>query len=248
MAHPAPASSSSSTTTTTASSTTTSALFLKAKHALSLPLRRSSVSTSSSNLSPPVSSLHSTGTPPLTASSSASSASNAPTTATGSVSKPKRHSRFIVRTFPSFRDRSISPPDTKKGQDNAKNVVGSVATTASSSSTTGTTTAVTTTTTTITPPAPVVSVNPYSAAWCPSTVGALRSPLRSASSSRSGGDQDLLRPSHFSPAPNLILQPSPAVDLAPCYGTGARMATSRCLAEPAGGSHAPVIGPQGMIY
>jgi len=218
-----------------------SALFLKAKHAFSLH-RKSSVPAATSSSTSPSTSPVQTVSPPLSPGSTRSSPTNVEATTVsegGVVNKPKRHSRFTVKTFPSFRDRSISPPDTKTSHAIAKTIDASATTTASSSTTTATATT--------TPSVPVVSLNPYSAAWCPSTVGALRSPLRSASS-KSCGDHDL-RPSHYSPAPNLILQPSPAVDLAPCYGTGARTATlspQRCHSS-AGGCRTPVIGPQGMI-
>ncbi|KAH7059222.1 hypothetical protein BKA57DRAFT_431596 [Linnemannia elongata] len=116
-------------------STATSALFLKAKHAFSLhrklSLNSSSSSTPSSpSPSPPSSSssptelnssqLFSTAlnTPP---SSSSSSTNPSLTATTNSITdatvaphktKSKRSSRFKVKTFASFRDRSSSPPLT----------------------------------------------------------------------------------------------------------------------------------------
>ncbi|KAK5828344.1 hypothetical protein F5H01DRAFT_1412 [Linnemannia elongata] len=296
----------------------TSALFLKAKHAFSLhrklSLNSSSSSTPSSpSPSPPSSSSSPTeqnssqhfstalNTPP---SSSSSSTNPSLTATTNSITdatvaphktKSKRSSRFKVKTFASFRDRSSSPPLTSSSTSFADPA--SSGSTASSSSslptplssspgatTTPTVTATTNVTATVrtriiragsssassstlastsikspttTPPsqsAPVFSVNPYSSSWSPSTVSILKSPLRSGSSSKASTSLDLMRCSLYSPAPNLILQPSPAIDLAPTYAAGARSSTSRAMLR-CGGSgssslldhRAPVFGPQGTF-
>ncbi|KAI7820443.1 hypothetical protein BC939DRAFT_457996, partial [Gamsiella multidivaricata] len=246
--------------------TATSTLFLKAKHAFSLHRKSSLSGNSSSSASAYLSSsapspTDSTVSPPLSTASSAANTNananaNANATANGGAPhKVKRSSRFKVKRFASFRDRSTSPPHSKKGQANHANAPVSVTTTATTTTTTTPITAsnatpsssaeavVKATTTRTTPPAQTASMNPYSPSWCPSTVAALRSPLRSVSSlsSKSNGGLDLLQSSHYSPAPNLLLQPSPVTDLAPRYGTGARL--SRFPSGQSSGS--PVVGPQG---
>ncbi|KAG0265304.1 hypothetical protein BGZ95_003366 [Linnemannia exigua] len=97
------------------------------------------------------------------------------------------------------------------------------------------------------------SVNPYSSSWSPSTVAILKSPLRSRSSSKASTSLDLMQCSLYSPAPNLILQPSPAIDLAPNYATGARTSISRAMLRRGTSEtssllvyHVPVYGPQAM--
>ncbi|KAG0282039.1 hypothetical protein BGZ97_009161, partial [Linnemannia gamsii] len=105
-----------------------------------------------------------------------------------------------------------------------------------------------------TPPsqsAPVFSVNPYSSSWSPSTVAILKSPLRTRSSSKASNSLDLMQCSLYSPAPNLILQPSPAIDLSPTYAAGIRSSTSRAMLRRGGSDpsslldyRTPVFGPQ----
>ncbi|KAF9087557.1 hypothetical protein BGX29_000767 [Mortierella sp. GBA35] len=288
----------------------TSTLLLKAKHAFSLKNRKSSSSSSSSStLSSPSTSPPSSSSPTELNSSqffstainnnsntnSLIATSNSTTGLTSVVAhqtkpaKVKRSSRFKVKTFASFRDRSSSPPLTSSSTSSTGPVsagstaassslspsssswgaAGTTATTgvartgSSSSTTTTTRTAsasanavkATTTNMTVTPPqpsAPVFSVNPYSSSWSPSTVSVLKSPLRTGSSSKANSSLDLMQCSLYSPAPNLILQPSPAIDLAPNYATGARSSTSRALLRRGTSETSsvvdyriPVCGPQG---
>ncbi|KAF9922817.1 hypothetical protein FBU30_007080 [Linnemannia zychae] len=280
----------------------TSALFLKAKHAFSIH-RKSSHSSSALSPPPTPSDLNSSQlfsssstaiTAPLTSSSSTSSTDNSLTATSDSTSsagiappkKTKRSSRFKVKTFASFRDRSRSPPLLSSSTSSAGPITsgsqassssflptptsqGSVDTKAPMATTITAVTASTCATTgsdstsrptsikspTSTPPsqsAPVFSVNPYSSSWSPSTVAILKSPLRTRSSSKINATLNLTQPSQYSPAPNLILQPSPAIDLAPTYATGARTSHMRPLlhcgvsdSSSMSDYHTPVIGPQG---
>ncbi|KAG0031323.1 hypothetical protein BGZ81_001418 [Podila clonocystis] len=171
-------------------------------------------------------------------SSSSSSSSSTLTTGAGVIPhKMKRSSRFKMnKTFQSFRDRSTSPTSTSHPTLTSSNSsVTTVTTVATTAATTATATATSRTPSTPTPatsPAPVYSSNPYSSSWSPSTVAILKSPLRTrssvASSKLSVSDLDLISP-HYSPAPNLILQPTPAVDFAPKYGMGTRLSISPTL-------------------
>ncbi|KAF9342697.1 hypothetical protein BGX26_007020, partial [Mortierella sp. AD094] len=173
----------------------TSSLFLKAKHAFSLH-RKSSPSSSSSSSS--------------TSSATTSPTSYSPTDSTVSPPLPiasnvadtaplkiKRSIRLKVKSFSSFRDRSASPPHDTKNQ----------------------------TKTSVTPTQQIASVNPYSSDWCPSTVAALKPPLGIVSSSKASTGLDLLQPANYSPAPNLILQPSPVIDESPRFVSGKRSRT-----------------------
>ncbi|KAF9373520.1 hypothetical protein CPC16_001807 [Podila verticillata] len=203
-------------------------------------------------------------------SSSSSSSSSSLTTGAGVIPhKMKRSSRFKMnKTFQSFRDRSTSPTSTSRPTLTSSNSSATTVTTITTATTATTATAATATTTTTsrtpltptpttTPPTPVYSSNPYSSSWSPSTVAILKSPLRTrssvASSKPSGSDLDLKSP-HYSPAPNLILQPTPAVDFAPSYGMGARLSTSPTLLRHQSSDKTlttvmqfrkPAIGPQG---
>ncbi|KAF9372187.1 hypothetical protein CPB97_001406 [Podila verticillata] len=177
-------------------------------------------------------------------SSSSSSSSSSLTTGAGVIPhKMKRSSRFKMnKTFQSFRDRSTSPISTSRptltSSNSSATTVTAIATATTATAATATTTTTSRTpltpTPTTTPPIPVYSSNPYSSSWSPSTVAILKSPLRTrssvASSKPSGSDLDLKSP-HYSPAPNLILQPTPAVDFAPSYGMVARLSTSPTLSR-----------------
>ncbi|KAF9917312.1 hypothetical protein BX616_001393 [Lobosporangium transversale] len=226
----------------------TSTLLLKAKHALSLHRKSSasgsapSSSSQSSTLSSiPLPSTDSPVSPPLpnTSITPATHIDTAPTPILDNVPhKTKRSSRFKVKTFPSFRE-SASSLHTKTNQ---------------SSKVSRTSDLVNTVIGPGIPSQPMASVNPYSPLWCPSTVTALKSPLRNASLLRSKSNSylDLSQISHYSPAPNLILQPSPSVDLASCYA-GARSSTLPAMVRyhstsgefAAARGFVPVIGPQG---
>ncbi|KAG0313748.1 hypothetical protein BGZ99_008605, partial [Dissophora globulifera] len=216
----------------------TSTLFLKAKLALSLH-RKSSPSFSSSSssspspthlstlspstplpldsaVSPPLSSVSTTTTTLITPSTSTApifigdTSSEGTDRVEGNVLSPKarRSGRFKVKAFASFRDRSTSPPHQPKRNNTTMSLLQT------------TTSAMTATSGSTSTGQVVVSVNPYSSSWCPSTVAALKSPLRSASYTKGSGGLDLLQSSHHSPAPNMILQPSPALDLSQRLAAG----------------------------
>ncbi|KAI8603889.1 hypothetical protein EDD21DRAFT_367785, partial [Dissophora ornata] len=235
------------------STTTTSALLLKAKNAFSLHRKSSSSNPSTSSPSatspPSATPVDSIVSPPLYTTSSMSafpvgsilavtnSENTTPAVVENTVTVSRRTTRsrgFKVNPFLSFRDRSTGPPRSEN-------------TTNTSMMAPVTTTAI------ATPTSPAISVNPYSSAWCPSTVATLRSPLRVASSSAgSSPGLDLLQSSHYSPAPNLILQPSPAIDLAPLYATDARQSTPPALLQHSSSKsvttsrcQTPVLGLQG---
>ncbi|KAF9108658.1 hypothetical protein BGX27_008270 [Mortierella sp. AM989] len=84
----------------------------------------------------------------------------------------------------------------------------------------------------------------------------LRSPLRGISSSKTNNGFDPLQSKHYSPAPNLILQPSPILDKGPGYDSGKRSRTFTapdCYQSSSGSTLAKrsmvsMIGPKASPY